>query len=56
MYPNVEIDDPKGSGEYKPTLVCPNCSKAPSEARLVAEAEGFGFQLNTHRVFPRAAA
>lgn len=51
MYPNIEIDDPEGSGRYKPTLVCPCCSQPISESRLVAEAQEFGFALNDRRVF-----
>lgn len=53
IYPNVEIDNPEGSGEYKPTLICPRCSTPAAEARLVAEAERY--QLNDKRVFGLAA-
>lgn len=52
MYPNVEIDDPNGSGEYRPTLVCPRCSHPANEAALIREAEASGlYQLNGKRVF-----
>lgn len=51
LYPNIEIDDPKRSGEYRPTLVCPRCSCPAAEATLVADTCDFGFELNPRRIF-----
>lgn len=51
LYPNIELDDPKRSGEDRPTLVCPRCSKPAAESHLVADAQQFGHQLNDNRVF-----
>ncbi|HLY83731.1 MAG TPA: hypothetical protein VKQ71_12130, partial [Acidimicrobiales bacterium] len=35
IYPNIELDDPKRSGAYRPTLVCSRCSVPSVEAALV---------------------
>lgn len=51
LYPNVEIDDPNRSGEYHPTLICPCCSKPPSERALREDAEQFGYELRPVSVF-----
>jgi hypothetical protein len=51
MYPNVGIDDPNGDGQYRPTLICPTCSKPAAERALVREAQDFGHKLNDARVF-----
>ncbi len=57
IYPNIEIDDPKRSGEYRRTLICPHCSGPGAEASLVADAIAFGHELNDRRVFlPSGAA
>lgn len=55
LYPNIEIDDPKRSGEFRRTLICPRCSTPGAEAALVADALAFGHQLNDLRVFGSSA-
>lgn len=56
LYPNIEIDDPKRSGEFRRTLICPHCSTPGAEATLVADALAFGHRLNDLRVFGSQAA
>lgn len=56
IYPNIEHDDPKRSGENRRTLICPSCSTPGAERALVADAEQFGYSLNPHRVFAAVAA
>ena len=56
LYPNVELDDPNGSGEFQPTLICPRCSAPAAERSLRAEAEAFGYELNDQSVFGARAA
>jgi hypothetical protein len=51
LYPNVEIDDPRRSGEFRPTLICPRCSRPSSEQALRTDAEAFGYLLNDRCVF-----
>jgi hypothetical protein len=54
LYPNVELDDPQRSGQSRPTLVCPTCSVPVVERALVADAEQFGYALNSRRIFGAA--
>lgn len=56
LYPNVEIDDPKRSGEFRPTLICPRCSRPSHEDELRADAERFGYLLNERSIFDRLNA
>jgi hypothetical protein len=56
LYPNVELDDPKRSGGYRPTVVCPRCSTPAVERWLRMDAEEFGYELNGSRVFGQAVA
>jgi hypothetical protein len=55
MYPDVELDDPKGApgpAKHRPTLICPSCSSPAAERALVREVEASGrHQLNGARVF-----
>jgi hypothetical protein len=51
LYPNIELDDPKRSGENRRTLVCPECSGPAAETALRADAQQFGYRLNERRVF-----
>lgn len=52
LYPNIDIDDPKRDGAFRPTLVCPGCSVPAGERALRADAENFGYVLNERLVFP----
>lgn len=51
LYPNVELDDPARSGEFRPTLICPRHSVPSHERALRADADQFGYELNEQRVF-----
>lgn len=52
MYPNVHLDNSKGSAEHRPTLVCPRCSTPTQERALRQEVEASGLhRLNERSVF-----
>lgn len=52
LYPNVDPTAPRAAADYRPTLVCPRCSRPADEGALIAGVVTSGMhRLNTRRVF-----